>query len=217
MKPVTRTLLGTLTAASFSLTLAMAGCGSEYTIVDRSTLDPSPSSRVSARNLLPDAARSQAVAEHLALANEVYARQLMLLKQRRNKLRSRRRWLNVGSFAVLAGGAAGVGTTAMRNHEDSGSSRDLEVAGVTALGSLALGTMLQVAGYMQEDVSAVDERIRHLQLSYDGMLDRIRSLDLGLPPASPGAAPAPTPSHDSEIGTIIERFIGDALQINVKG
>ena len=185
-----------------------AGCGSEYTIVDRSTLAPSTSARLSARNLLPDAARSQAVSEHLALANEVYSQQLTLLKARRNKLRARKRWLNIGSFTALAGGAAGVGVTAMRSED--GSKHDMEVAGVTALSSLAVGTFLQVAGYMQEDVSAVDERIRHLQLSYDNMLDRIRSL-----PAP--AAGAPAGDLDAEIGTIIERFIGDALQINVKG
>jgi hypothetical protein len=189
----------------------LAGCGSEYTIVDRSTLEPSNSSRLSARNLLPDGARTQAVSEHLALANEVYSRQLTLLKQRRNKLRSRRRWLGLGSFTALAGGATGVGISAMRS-DDATSKKDLEYAGMAAIGSLAVGTFLQVAGYMQEDVSAVDERIRHLQMSYDGMLDRIR----GLSELPTGAAGAPT-AMDAEIGTIIERFIGDALQINVKG
>ena len=44
------------------------------------------------------------------------------------------------------------------------------------IGGLGLGTGLYIGGLMQEDVSAVDDKIRHLQGIYEGMLSNLRTL-----------------------------------------
>ena len=80
----------------------LAGCGSEYTIVNRSAVKPSPSSVIAARGLIGE---SPAIADHLAQAYEVYTAQLTLLKQRRNKVRARKRTLAGTAIGALAAGA----------------------------------------------------------------------------------------------------------------
>src|SRR5262245_56509923 len=51
-----------------------AACGSQYTILDRSTIEVSPNARLSAQNLVADASKYPTVIQQLALAQEVYQR-----------------------------------------------------------------------------------------------------------------------------------------------
>jgi hypothetical protein len=82
-----------------------------------------------------------------------------------------------------------------------------QAAGGLALGGAGLGTGLQIGGLMQEDVANIDDKIRHLQSIYDSMVERVRVL----------AGQAPSDQTDAAIGSAIETFINQALQINVKG
>jgi hypothetical protein len=194
--------LGGIVAALF-LAATLGGCASEYTILDRSTLVISDNARVSAASVLPGGQKNARATNHLALAQEVYQKQLDLLKERRNKVRSRRRVLNMLSYGVLAAATIAVGGVALAQ-----SSRDAQrTAGGLALGGAALGTGLQIGGLMQEDVANIDDKIRHLQSLYDSMTERVRVL-----------AAQPQSDHtDAAIGSAIETFINQALQINVKG
>ena len=196
-----RKTIATMTLAAFSL--VAVGCGSEYTIVDRSTLTISENARISAASMLPGGAKNAQVANHFALAQEVYQKQLDLLKERRNKVRARRRTLNLFSYGILAATSIAVGAVALGSD-----SRDtLRTAGGSAMGGVALGTGLQIGTLMQEEPSAVDDKIRHLQGIYDGMLERVRLL----------ASQPQSDQVDANIGAAIETFINEALQINVKG
>jgi hypothetical protein len=186
--------------ASFTFGL---GCGSEYTITDRSTLVISDNSRISAESILPGGQKNPKVARHLGLAQEVYNQQLNLLKERRNKVRARRRTMSLLSYSVLAASGIVVGAIAL----GSTSHDTLRAAGGGAMGGVALGTGLQIGSIMQEDPSAVDDKIRHLQGIYDGMAERVRIL----------ASQPTTDQGDAQMGSAIESFINEALQINVKG
>jgi hypothetical protein len=194
--------LSAFVAAAF-LSATLAGCGSEYTIVDRSSLTISENARLSAASVLPGGPRNARAASHLALAQEVYQKQLDLLKERRNKVRARRRSLNLLSYGVLA--AAGIVAGAVALSASSPSAQ--HAGGGIALGGVGLGTGLQIGGLMQEDVSAIDDKINHLQSLYDSMLERVRVM----------AAQPQTEQTDAAIGAAIETFINQALQINVKG
>jgi len=194
--------LCTFVAAAF-LSATLAGCGSEYTIVDRSSLVISDNARLSAQSVLPGGQRNARAANHLALAQEVYQKQLDLLKERRNKVRARRRALSLLSYGTLA--AAGIVAGAVALSSSSRSTQQL--GGGVALGGVGLGTGLQIGGLMQEDVAAIDDKIHHLQSLYDSMLERVRVL----------AAQAQSDQTDAAIGAAIEEFVNRALQINVKG
>ena len=62
------------------LSATLGGCASEYTIVDRSSLVVSDNARVSAASVLPGGMKNGRATSHLALAQEVYQKQLDLLK-----------------------------------------------------------------------------------------------------------------------------------------
>jgi hypothetical protein len=178
------------------------GCASEYTVVDRSALTISDNARVSATNLLPASRRNGSVVAHLALAQQVYEEQLGLLKARRNKVRARRRGLNLLSYGVMAATSVAAGAMAL---SDSG--QRPQIAGALALGGAGLGTGFQIGGLMQEEVSVLDERIGRLQHIYDSMIAQVRALM---------EAPASEQS-DAQVGAAVEAFMSQALQINVKG
>jgi hypothetical protein len=200
MKRVTTSLV----IATFAVaTMTAGGCASEYTIVDRSSLVISDNARVAAASVLPGAAQKPRAVTHLALAQEVYQKQLDLLKERRNKVRSRRRALNLLSYGVLTAAAIGVGAIALGSDNPD----TLHAGGGAAMGGVALGTGLQIGGLMQEEPAVVDGKIRHLQSIYEAMIDRVRSL-VALPQSD---------ENDAAVGAAIEAFINEALRINVKG
>tara|TARA_R110002096_G_scaffold436021_1_gene665230 strand:- start:101778 stop:102401 length:624 start_codon:yes stop_codon:yes gene_type:complete len=196
------------------ITLIATGCGSTYTNVDRSTLEISQNSKLSARNLVPRASEFPSVVEQLALAQEVYQKQLFLLKDRRNKLRARKRYLNAFSFGTFAATTIGVGAAAIHSSDDNAGA-NLQRAGYAALGGLAVGTLSQVAGFMQDDASSVDGKVRHLELLYDTMIERLRQLTYR--DGIQQVAGTPGPDTASNMGAAIESFITQALAINIKG
>jgi hypothetical protein len=195
------------TTAAFLLIGMGGGCASEYTIVDRSHFVISDNSRVASRDLIPGAQKHPQVVEHLALAQEVYEKQLNLLKERRNKVRARRRGFDITSFAAFAAGTLITGYVALAAADKTDAKGDLKTIGATSLGGLGLGTGLYIGGLMQEEVSAVDDKIRHLQGIYDGMLANLRTL----------AVMPESEQLEAQMGSTIESFINQALQINVKG
>jgi hypothetical protein len=198
------------------LILATAGCGSSYTILDTSTLTISSNSRISAKTLIPNASKYPEVVEKLALAEEVYERQLYLLKERRNKLRARTRYLNGGSMFSFAATSLGVGVTAIAT-DDMNASPNLEAAGYAALSGLAVGMLFQVVGYMQEDVDAVDGKISQLDAMHNEMIDKLRQLaQIDLTPVADGAA-KPVMDIQFEMSRVIQEFINRAKLSNVKG
>jgi hypothetical protein len=183
--------------------LPAGGCASEYTVVDRSALVVSDNARVAAASMLPGAARNPRAANHLALAQEVYQKQLDLLKERRNKVRARRRALGLLSFGTLVASSLVVGSIVL-----AGTTPEHQrYAGGAAMSGVGLGTGLEIGGLMQEDASTVDGKIRHLEQAYDAMIERVRTL----------AVEPATEQNDAVIGATIEAFINEALQINVKG
>ena len=184
-----------------------AGCGSEYTITNRSALVISDNSRVTAASLLPSTMKDQRVADHLALAQEVYGKQLDLLKERRNKVRSRRRTMDLASYCLLAATGVIAGSLSLYSSSGNNHASEMKIAGATAMGGVALGTGLQIGALIQEDVSTVDTKIQQLDSLYGNMLDEVRMLT---------SQPA-TEITSSLIGAKIENFINKALQINVKG
>jgi hypothetical protein len=204
--------------------VAPAGCGgSHYTILDRSTLQISDSARISAMNMVADARRFPQVAEHLALAQEVYQRQLYLLKERRNKIRSRRRTLGVVSFATMAAGALSTSAFAVAGDETR-AAHNLELAALTGLVALGVGTATQVGSMMQEDTSSLDAKVRQLELLYDTMMERLRDLSRRAadPVCDPSTASCPVavaPIDDlsARMGEVIEAFVSAALAITVRG
>jgi hypothetical protein len=202
MKRSTGQLTAAVVLVAFA-TVTVGGCASGYTVVDRSTLAISDNARISAASVLPGGAKNVRAANHLALAQEVYQKQLDLLKERRNKVRARRRTLNLLSFGVLAASSIAAGSLAL-----AGSSRGhQQVAGGAAMGGVALGTGMQIGGLMQEEAAVVDDKIRHLQSIYEAMIDRVRIY----------AAQPASDQTDAAIGAAIESFINEALRINVKG
>jgi hypothetical protein len=107
------------------------------------------------------------------------------------------------SYGVLAGAGIAAGALVL-----GAQSRSTQLAGGgLALAGVGLGTGLQIGGLMQEDVSAVDDKIRHLRSIYDSMVEQVRVL----------AGQPQSDQADAAIGSAIESFINEALQINVKG
>lgn len=203
------------------LAASVAACGSGYTILDTSRLTISANSRISAQTMLPDASKYPEVVQKLALAEEVYERQLYLLKERRNKLRSRKRYLGAFSFGSYTATTLGVGLTAIGTaDEDAGT--NLEMAGAAALGGLAVGTLFQVASYMQEDVEAVDGKVGQLDLLHNEMIDTLRVLadrKVSATINEKGEVSSIVSSSDMqfEMSRVIQDFINKAKLINVKG
>jgi hypothetical protein len=187
--------------------LGAGGCASEYTIIDRSSVQVSTSSRIAAGALLPNASQHPKVEQHLGLAEEVYTQQLNLLKERRNKVRARRRALTLTSYATLLVSSIVTGYVGLAATDKANPHDDLKAVGLVSLAGVGLGTGLEIGALMQEESSDVDEKIHHLQGIYDGMLDKVRTLSV---------MPA-TDTIDSQMASAIETFINEALQINVKG
>lgn len=177
------------------------------------------SSRITANTIVPNDPANHAVVEHLALAEEIYSKTLEALRARRNSLRERRRALTLGGYATFAATTLVIGAAAIsRSNDDTMmTSQSLRTAGYGALGGLGVGTTLEVVNLMQEDPSNVEAKIRYLQSSYDNMIDRLRELSVDHDEAvAEGAKPANRPIAP-QASPIIEAFINDALQINVKG
>lgn len=209
-------------ARSLHLTLLLivsmvlsSACASEYTVLDRATLQASEPSRLTAHNLLPTSTNAK-TREQLAVAQEVYQRQLSLLKERRNKARSRRRTLNTLSFATLTATTLAVGTLAVLSDDSpNANSRDsLQDAGLISLSGTAVGTTLQLAGALQEDSSAIDAKIQRLDLLYDTLITQLRTLSFQLNASSP---PNEAARITSDMSALIEMFISEALSIHIKG
>jgi hypothetical protein len=196
---MTRILVAASTAVWF------AGCASGYTVIDRSSVVVSENSRVTAASLLPGGDQHPMLLRHLGLAEEVYQKQLSLLKERRNKVRARRRELNFASFGILASSALAAGTTSIAATATDKPREALIGAGVSSLVGLGVGTVLQIAGLMQEEPASIDDKIRHLDRMYQDMLDRVHLLM------------SQSPSSEAQAGEAVERFINEALEINVKG
>ena len=205
------------------LSLSIAGCTGTFGSVGRSTRI-SDSARVTASSIVPDDASNRGVVEHLALAEEIYGKTLDALRDRRNSLRSRRRALTLTSYATFAATTLVISAAAISKANDGDtmtiSDSSLQTVGFGALGGLGLGTTLEVVNLMQEDPSNVEAKIRHLQSAYDNMTDRLRAVfeETGQDLVE-GQAPGRANPKALEIkaGPIIEAFINEALQINVKG
>jgi hypothetical protein len=207
-RPAASVLLCVLVAVS----LAAAGCSADVPLVTRTSLRVSDNSRIAARTILAEVASSYPnVVEHLALAEEVYQKQLDFLRRRRLDLRARRRGLGVGAYVTFAVTSLAIGALAIASTSSSSPRDSLEGAGVGALAGLGVGTTLEVVNYLQEDPSAMDDKMHHLQSSYDGMLARIQLILARPAAAGEGAA------VEREIGSIIESFLNDAMQLNVRG
>jgi hypothetical protein len=188
--------------------LVCAACGgSEYTIISRDKIQISPNARVVSRALLP-ALDGTPVADHLALAEEVYEEQQSLLKQRRNKVRARRRGLAFASYGVLSATGLTAGSVALA--EDSSTAR--AAAGGLSLAGVGLAAILQIASLAQEDYGDVDAKLRHLEDLHEALLERLRDLAARPRPDAQTAA-----ALDAQLSAALERFIHDALRIQVKG
>ena len=206
------------------LCASLVACTGTFGSVGRSTRI-SDSARVTATSIVPDDANNRGVVEHLALAEEIYSKTLDALRERRNSLRSRRRALTLTSYATFAATTLVISAAAIdkaNNGDTMTSDSGLRTVGYGALGGLGLGTTLEVVNLMQEDPSSVEAKINHLQSSYDNMTDRLRTVFEeataptvaveGQPPAKPNPR-----ALQIKASPIIEAFINEALQINVKG
>ena len=193
---------------------SLAGCGSEYTIVNRSAVRPTASSQIAARGLVGDA---PAVTEHLAQAYEVYTAQLTLLKQRRNKVRARERGLRGAVIGTLTAGSAAavvVGATNSGTEDDR-----IQSASFVALGTIALSLGLSHVRGEQEDPIIPDMKARQLQKDFERMLDRVKELQAegDLVTGDPARDAVHKKEVTSAISTTIEAFITEATGINIKG
>ena len=192
---------------------SLAGCTGTFGSVGRSTRN-SDSARGTASSNLPDDATNPA---HVA-------KTLDQLRDRRNSLRSRRRALTLTSYATFAATTLVISAAAISKANDGDamtiSDSSLQTVGFGALGGLGLGTTLEVVNLMQEDPSNVEAKIRHLQSAYDNMTDRLRAVfEDANAPAVPveGVVKGNQKNLEIKAGPIIEAFINEALQINVKG
>ncbi|MEJ7600461.1 MAG: hypothetical protein WKG01_21310 [Kofleriaceae bacterium] len=206
------------------LCASLAACTGTFGSVGRSTRI-SDSARVTATSIVPDDASNRGVVEHLALAEEIYSKTLDALRERRNALRSRRRALTLTSYATFAATTLVISAAAIdkaNNGDTMTSTGGLRTVGYGALGGLGLGTTLEVMNLMQEDPSSVEAKINHLQSSYDNMTDRLRTVFEEATTAAIAVEGQPAVKPNSralqiKASPIIEAFISEALQINVKG
>jgi hypothetical protein len=199
---------------SVLLCVSLVACGSEYTIVNRSSVRPSPSSQIAARGLVGD---TPSVTEHLAQAYEVYTAQITLLKQRRNKVRARERGLRGAVIGTLTAGSASavvVGATSDGTEMDR-----IQGASFVALGTIALALGLSHVRGEQEDPIIPDMKARQLQKDFERMLDRVRELEseAEMTTGDPVRDAAKRKEATSAISTTIEAFITEATAINIKG
>jgi hypothetical protein len=203
------------TVAAIAAVTSAAGCASDYTIADRTRMTTSPASRTAAINLLPlPGQNAPDVSAHLAQALEMYQLQSRLLKERRNKVRARRRSLSTAAFGV---GAAGLTATLGESLflEDE---RQETTIGLTALVALGAATILKVSETIQEDTSSVDAKIGLLDRQYEAMLAELRRIQERLAVSGDAAEDAASQREASiQMSTVIETFIQEAQQINVKG
>jgi hypothetical protein len=183
--------------------LALACAGAP--VIDRSELHVSDNTLVVAHDVLPSD-RFPAAASHLALAEELYGRELRALRDRREALRDRGRVLDASAFGMMAGTALAVGGLAIATTDSSAAQARLQLAGLGALAGLGIGTVIKLSGFMQEDPAAVEFKSRQLQVAHDAMLDKIRSLTT-----------TPGPGAEQAISVAIEQFMSTALQLNIKG
>ena len=188
------------------------GCGSSYTVLDR-TIPASANSQVVASTLLPGGERNTALVAHLAIAEELYQQQLRLLHERRNKTRARKRDLNFASFGLMGAAGLGVGGLAIGSAAGGGdSNKALIGAGVLSLVGLGIGTIFQLTAALQEEPGVADDKVRSLQRSYESMLERVRTLSQHSQENPAGAA-----NTQAQIAAAIESFISEMQQIHVKG
>ncbi len=192
------------------IALALSACTSSQGIIDRSTLRVSKNSRVVANNVIPNAANNASVVEHLGLAQEVYQSQMTSLKRRKRTLRSRGRTFSVLSYGTFVLTTMGVGVAAVAVSEQS-RGEGMRAAGFGALSGAAVGTLFQIAGYMQEDPASVDHKIRRLEGAYSAMVDQLRSL--GQSSQEAGLSPL----KSAAMSQAIEAFITHAVEIDVRG
>lgn len=193
--------------------LTTGACGSPYTIVDRAQIQISSNSAIVAGTLLPQSERYPGLVKHLALAEEVYNSQLGLLRERRNKVRARKRDLNFASYGLMGASALGVGGLAIGAAAGGGDTNQALVgAGAMSLVGLGIGTILQLTAAMQEETSVADDKLRTLQRAHESMLERVRAMTSRL-----GDGPAEAAQGQAQVAGVIESFINEALQINVKG
>jgi hypothetical protein len=182
------------------LALLLSACSNTASVIDRSKLTISDNSRVVASNVVPEAERYPKIVEHLGLAQEVYQAQLTSLKRRKLSLRARNRTFQALSYGTFALTTLGVGIAAIATAGQDDSGKNLRTAGYSAIGGTAAGTLFQFAGFMQEDPDSIDGKIRRLETSYLSMLDRVRAV-----------------TEQAAMSLAIEEFIGEAIEIDVKG
>ncbi len=208
-KQLTRRL-ALATALSF-----VAACGAQYTIADRSKLTASRGSQLAAINLLPLPGQAPPdVSAHLAQALEMYQLQAGLLKERRNKVRARRRGLSTAAFGFGAAGLAGTMGEVLSLEGETQS----RAIGLTALVALGAATVFKIGETLQEDTSSVDAKITLLDRYYESMLIDLRRIQDSVMLTGDAAKDAALQREASiQMSTIIESFIHDAQEINVKG
>ena len=202
-------------AALVAATTLIAGCGAQYTIADRSKLSASRGSLLAASNLLPLPGQTPPdVSAHLAHALEMYQLQAGLLKERRNKVRARRRGLSTAAFGFGAAGLAGTMGEVISLDGD----RESRAVGLTALIALGAATVFKIGETLQEDTSSVDAKIMLLDRYYESMLIDLRRIQDGVLLSGDAAKDAVVQREASiQMSTVIENFIHDAQEINVKG
>lgn len=193
----------------------VAACGAQYTIADRSKLTASRGSLIAASNLLPLPGQAPPdVSAHLAQALEMYQLQSSLLKERRNKVRARRRGLSTAAFGIGAAGLAGTMGEVISLDGD----RESRVVGMTALIALGAATVFKIGEALQEDTSSVDAKISLLDHYYETMLSDVRRIQDRVAVTGDAVRDATAQREASiQMSTIIETFIHDAQEINVKG
>jgi len=193
----------------------LAACGAQYTIADRSKLTASRGSLIAASNLLPLPGQAPPeVSAHLAQALEMYQLQSSLLKERRNKVRARRRGLSTAAFGFSTAGLAGTMGEVISLDGD----RESRVVGMTALIALGAATVFKIGETLQEDTSSVDAKLALLEHYYETMLSDVRRIQGRVAVTGDVARDAAAQREASiQMSTIIEAFIHDAQEINVKG
>lgn len=203
-----------IAAVTLAATL-LSACGAQYTIADRSKLAPSAGSRIAAANLLPLPGQAPPdVSAHLAQALEMYQTQSALLKERRNKVRARRRGLSTAAFGFGAAGLAGTMGEVISLDGD----QESRAVGLTALIALGAATVFKIGETLQEDTSSVDAKIMLLDRYYEAMLVDLRRIQDGVLVTGDATKDTAAQREASiQMSTIIETFIHDAQEINVKG
>jgi hypothetical protein len=209
-RPIAAILLVTVGAFASGCAGTFGGTGQS---VSRS-IKITEGSRIASQNIVPENPKYRRVAEHLALAQEIYGAKADALQARRDQLRSRRRTLTLASYITFAATTLLVSAAAIEASGDETMSEDgtLRMSGYGALGGLGVGTTMQVLNFMQEDPANVEAKIASLDGAYDTMIDRLRVIF-----EQAETQGAEGRSIELQTGPIIESFIADALKIHIKG